>query len=49
MSGAYLSEQIEASDPKRPAPFWSVQAPDRAVVADKLDSLLSRWERQDGG
>lgn len=47
MSGAYLSEAHEATEPKRSPPAWTGEKPTREQVSDTLGSLLSRWEAQD--
>lgn len=47
MSGAYLSEATEATDPKRPAPAWVGESPSREVVANTIESILTRMEEQD--
>lgn len=47
MSGAYLSEATEATDPKRPAPAWVGEAPTREAVANTIENILTRMEKQD--
>lgn len=47
MSGAYLSEAHEATDPKRAPPAWESEQPTKEQVSNTIESLLSRWEAQD--
>jgi hypothetical protein len=47
MSLAYLAEYHAASDPNRLPPYVTTTIRPREVVAQKLNDILSRWERQD--
>ena len=47
MSGAYLGEAQDATDPQRPAPYLQSVVKSREVVATQLASMFDRLEQQD--